>query len=294
LKEESRLGYLSGFFAFLFWGFVPLYWKQIQVIPAFEIMSFRIVSAFLIIMFVLALRKELTETKYLLKNHFLMILLSSFLVGCNWLVYVWAVNSGHIIETSLGYFINPLLNIFLGVIFLGERPRKWQWVAITLAFVGVSFLAMQNVGSPWISLAVAGSFALYGFVRKKLNAKSLSCLGAESLILLPLAFIYFSFAMTQNSLHIFQQSKWIASLMLLSGIMTILPLTAFGYAVKHLHLTTLGLIQYLAPTFQLLIGVYIYNESFTYAHKITFSFIWFALFLYSFEKIYDKYKPKNT
>ena len=285
IHNESSSGYLSGIFAFLFWGFVPLYWKQLKSLPAFEIMSFRIISALFMILLVLILKKEIKESINLLKKKFFAILISALLVGTNWLVYVWAVNSGYIVETSLGYFINPLFNVFLGVIFLKERPRFWQWISIVMALTGVAYLGFQNIGRPWIAIAVAGSFALYGFVRKKLNANSLACLGAENIILLPVALTYLIYIYTNQSLKITFQPNTVIYFTLACGITTILPLAAFGHAVKHLQLTTVGIIQYLAPTFQLLIAVYVYNEPFTLDHKITFSFIWTALMIFTGETL---------
>lgn len=290
MNTEHTKGLTSGIFAFAFWGFVPLYWKQIKSIQPYEIMSFRVLCALLVLLFILGLRSELKESFQLMKEKTGLVSLSSVLIGTNWLIYVWSVNSGYIVETSLGYFINPLMNVFLGVVFLGERLRKAQWISIALAALGVFWLILNSVGKPWIAIAVASSFALYGLTKKKLAAKSLVGLGAENALLLPLALGYLIWLQMTSNLQWPSQSGTVMTLTLLSGLATVLPLTAFGHAVKNLTLTTLGLIQYLAPTFQLMIGVLIYKEAFTKAHAVSFSMIWMALLLYTLEGLYNRSK----
>jgi chloramphenicol-sensitive protein RarD len=290
MDTEHNKGLFAGIFAFAFWGFVPLFWKQIKSIPAYEIMSFRVVCALCVILFILGFRSQIKESLSLIKEKTLLVLLSTTLIGSNWLIYVWAVNSGYIVETSLGYFINPLMNVFLGVFFLGERLRRWQWVSISIAGLGVFWLFLNSVGKPWISIGVASTFALYGLVRKKLGARSLVGLGAENILLLPVALTYLGWLISSDKLEWSQQSGLVMSLTLVSGLATVLPLSAFGYAVKHLTLTTLGLIQYLAPTFQLLIGVLVYKEPFGSYHAISFSLIWIALLIYTLEGLYNRNK----
>lgn len=286
MKEENHSKALfSGIFAFLFWGFVPLYWKQLNKLPAYEIMSYRVISSLIFMVLILSFQKEMMNTLNLLRKRFLMVFLASCLVGFNWLIYVWAVNAGHIVETSLGYFINPLINVALGVIFLHERPRKTQWFAILLAFIGVIFLASKGVGKPWIALAVAGSFGLYGLVKKQLKEKSIPSLAAENFILLPLGISYLIYIWNTNSVMIIGQSSKVYLFAIISGLTTLLPLATFTYAVKKLNLTTVGIIQYLAPTFQLVIGVYVYNEEFTKTHMISFSFIWLALLIFTIDGV---------
>ena len=287
---DQNKGISTGIFAFAFWGFAPLFWKQIKTIPAYEIMSFRVVCALVVILFILGFKAQIKKSFTLIKEKTLFVILSTALIGTNWFIYVWAVNRGHIVETSLGYFINPLMNVFLGVFFLGERLRRWQWVSISIATLGVFWLFLNSVGKPWIAIVVASSFALYGFVKKKLGAKSLVSLGAENILLLPIALIYLGWLGSQNIMEWTQQSRSVMILTLISGIVTVLPLAAFGYAVKYLTLTTLGVIQYLAPTFQLLIGVFIYRESFGSYHAMSFSMIWLALLIYTFEGLYNRSK----
>jgi chloramphenicol-sensitive protein RarD len=182
------------------------------------------------------------------------------------------------------------MNVFLGVFFLGERLRRWQWASISIASLGVFWLFLNSVGKPWIAIVVASSFALYGFVKKKLGAKSLVSLGAENILLLPIALIYLGWLGSQDIMEWPQQSLSVMILTLISGFVTVLPLAAFGYAVKYLTLTTLGVIQYLAPTFQLLIGVFIYRESFSSYHAASFSMIWLALLIYTLEGLYNRSK----
>ncbi len=288
MNTEYTKGLASGVFAFAFWGFVPLFWKQIKSIPPYEIMSFRVVCALLVIVSILAIRSELRESLKLIKEQSLLVLMSTLLIGSNWLIYVWAVNSGYIVETSLGYFINPLMNVFLGVFFLGERLRKAQWMAITIAALGVGWMFLNSVGKPWIALAVAGTFALYGLTKKRLGAKSLVGLGAENILLLPVALSYLGWLVGNSKLLWPSQSPKVMTLTLLSGLATVLPLSAFGHAVKHLTLTTLGLVQYLAPTFQLMIGVLVYKEAFTNVHASSFALIWSALLIYTGEGLYNR------
>jgi chloramphenicol-sensitive protein RarD len=288
MNTEYTKGLSTGIFAFAFWGFVPLFWKQIKAIPPYEIMSFRVVCALMVLLILLALKSELKESLQLIKEKTSLVLFSTILIGSNWLIYVWAVNSGYIVETSLGYFINPLMNVFLGVFFLGERLRKIQWAAIALAAIGVSWMFVQSVGKPWIALAVAGTFALYGLTKKKLGAKSLVGLGAENILLLPVALTYLAWLFGNSKLLWPSQTPKVMTLTLLSGLATVLPLSAFGHAVKHLTLTTLGLVQYLAPTFQLTIGVLVYKEAFTSTHAASFALIWTALLLYTSEGLYNR------
>lgn len=272
-----------GTFSFLFWGFIPLFWKQIAIIPAFEIMGFRIVTGFVLISAFILCKNQLGDVFNLVRKKFLLSVICAALILINWLTYVWAVNAGYIVETSLAYFINPLMSIFLGVLVLKERVRKIQWFCISLVFIGVSILFFKSAGKPWIALVVASSFALYGFVKKKIQADSMHTLAIESLILLPAGISYLLYIYSNSSMLFLSQSLYVQSLTLISGLATILPLGAFGIAARYLPLSTIGLLQYIAPTIQLLIGVLIYKEDFSQDHILSFSIIWISLIIFTYD-----------
>jgi chloramphenicol-sensitive protein RarD len=213
------------------------------------------------------------------------LVVAAVLLSMNWLLYIWAVNAGFIVETSLGYFINPLVNVLLGVVFLRERLRPFQWVPIALAAGGVLYMTISYGTPPWIALALAFSFGIYGLLKKRLPLGALPGLAAETAVMAPLALIFLSYLGLQGTGALFTTGSVSSLLLVLSGAATALPLLLFNAAVRRINLSTIGILQYMAPSMQFLIGVLIYGEVFDRARAIGFSMIWAALLLYSIESI---------
>lgn len=271
--------------AYLLWGFFPIYWKSIHTVPAFEILCHRVVWSMLFLIIILSIRKHWNWLKPALTvpKTILPFVASAFILAGNWLTYIWGVNSGHIVETSLGYFINPLVNVLLGVVFLKERLRKIQWLSITMALIGVLYLTFQYGQFPWIALTLAFSFGFYGLMRKTARLASLEGLSVEMAILFLPALVFISYFEYNGSGSFLAGSAFTKTLLPVSGLVTSIPLLLFAYGARNITLTTLGLLQYIAPTLQLMVGVFIYMENFPKTRIIGFTFIWTALLVYSIE-----------
>jgi chloramphenicol-sensitive protein RarD len=270
--------------AYTFWGFLPIYWKVLHHVSAPEILMHRIVWSFIFLLLVLSYKgywswlAALREWRVLLT-----FITSSLLLTLNWGLYIWAVNAGFIVETSLGYFINPLVNVLLGMVFLRERLRPGQWVAVAFAVAGVGYLTISYGALPWISLTLAFSFGIYGLLRKTAKLDALAGLSLETaLIVLPAA--GYLIWLEVNKTAVFLHTDPISNVLLvLTGVVTAVPLLWFALAARQVPLTTMGVLQYVAPTLQFLIGVFLYGEAFTHDRLIGFSFIWMALAIYSAE-----------
>jgi len=278
-------GILYAVGAYFLWGIFPIYWKLIHDIPALEIIGHRIVWAFLFVLMVVAIRKDWGGLKTAFEDRKILLtfLVTGILLSINWLVYVWAVNAGFIVETSLGYFINPLVNVVLGVIFLRERLRLWQWIPVGVATLGVLYLTISYGSLPWIGLTLAFSFGTYGLLKKTAPLSSIHGLTLETgfLFLPALAYLLFLGFMGQGAFP--HGSALETFLLVFTGIATGIPLLLFGAAARLIPLSTLGFIQYLAPTLQFLIGVFVYHEVFSSERMIGFGLIWFALVIYSID-----------
>lgn len=292
--SEHNKGLQAALFSFVFWGFAPIYFKLLQHVPAIEIIAHRIIWAalFLLLFLIIRERKQLFHSLKVTKKQLLALFISGSLVISNWLIFVWAVNNGQILSTSLGYFINPLVNVFLGMLFLHERLNKIQIVALTIAASTTVYLGIFIGQPPWIALALAISFGLYGLVRKKLDVRPLIGLFWETLLLMIPALVFLSLVSTKDSPALTDNNTiW---LLIFSGLITILPLIGFNYAAKRLTLTVIGILQYIAPTISFLIAVYFYGEVFTFGHKVAFSGIWLALLILSWRPIVRLIKrPSN-
>ena len=283
LRNEAALGVLFGLGAYFTWGFLPLYLKTLVSVPATEVLAHRVIWSLLLLAAVVAAMRRWQPLVALARDPRTIVLLgiTSLLIGVNWLIYIWAVNSGHVLETSLGYFINPLVNVALGVIVLGERLRKAQVGAVSLAAAGVVILAVAQGSLPWISLALAFSFSLYGLIRKMAPADPLTGLLAETALLAPLALIY----LVTLGGGSFGQSGSIDLLLILSGAVTAAPLLMFAAAGKRLRYATLGLLQYIAPTIQFLLAILLFREPLSAAHLVTFACIWIGLAVYAADAV---------
>ncbi len=280
-------GYIAGILSFLFWGLIAIYWKELSAIDSYELLGHRIlwgVVTFLIYFMIKSPWKNLRlciDTKKKRVN----LLLTTGLIFTNWFLFVWAVGSGHVLEASIGYFINPLINVALGVFILKETLRPRQKIAVGFAFVGLLILLSTGVGRIEISILLAVSFGTYGLLRKKMNIPSMEGLFLEMLICLIPIVVFFIYKETTVGLTFFKISVREQVLTSLAGVVTLIPLVGFNYAVKKIPLISIGLLQYIAPSLQFVLAVFIYGELFTESHAYAFSLIWCALIIYTFDLV---------
>ncbi|BBM01606.1 EamA family transporter RarD [Microbulbifer sp. GL-2] len=290
-NDSATTGLLAGVAAFLIWGLAPIYFNQLQGIPAAEILAHRSIWSLGLALLIMLLLGKLPDLVRTLRNGKKMrtLALTTALIGSNWLVFIWAINNGHLLESSLGYYINPLINIVLGVLFLGERLRRLQWMAVTLAAMGIVHELWQFGRVPVIALFLACSFALYGLARKRAPVESLTGLAIETLYMLPVALIYllWSTSPTSNLLH----NGWeLNSLLILAGPITLVPLLLFTIAARRLNLSTVGFLQYIGPSLMVVIATQILGEPFSEGKLTTFMFVWLGLALYSIDALAQKRK----
>jgi chloramphenicol-sensitive protein RarD len=271
--------------AYTVWGLFPVYFKQLQAVPPSEVLVHRIVWTLLLVVALLSAMRRWAWLPAALRQPRVLgaCTVSALLLALNWLTYVWAVNAGHVVDASLGYFINPLFSALLGVTVLGERLRAGQWAALGLAAAGVVWLTVDAGQLPWIALVLAASFGLYGLMRKVAPLGSLEGLTMETLVLAPLALVAFA-VWTQAGTAVFPSaSTWTNALLVLSGPLTALTLLLFAAGARRITLTTLGLLQYIAPTLQFALGVWLYREPFDAGKLVGFGLIWAALAVYTLE-----------
>ena len=267
--------------AYVAWGVFPIYWKLLHKVPALQLIAHRIAWSFILLAIIILFTRQWKSFRSTLtRGVFIIYLAAAVLLSINWLTYVWAVNAGFIIETSLGYFINPLLSVLMGVIFLHERLRPWQWVPIGLAAAGVLYLTFAYGALPWIALTLAFSFGIYGLVKKTAPLGALYGLTLETGILFipAVGFLVYLQTVRQGA---FLNSNAVTDLLLAgAGLVTTLPLLMFASAAQRIPLSLVGVLQYIAPTLQFLIGVLIYKEPFDQSHLIGFGIVWLALIIF--------------
>jgi len=275
------VGYASA--AFLIWGLSPIYWKVLRNIPAFEIIMHRVIWSFLFLIIILVFQRHLNELIAALKNRrtFLILFPTTILLGFNWFIYIWAVNNEHILQASLGYFINPLINVLLGMVFLRERLRPLQAVSLVLAGIGVLYLTFHYGEFPWIALSLAFAFGFYGLIRKVAPVSSLVGLSVEMLFLALPALAYIVFLDNKGTGALFRISIKIDLFLMGAAFLTALPLLLFTLGARRLNLSTVGFLQYIAPSCMFLLGVFLYNEPLLNAQILAFVLIWTAIFIYS-------------
>ena len=284
----SPRGLAAGAAAFTIWGLFPVYLHPLRGVPALQVIAHRITWSCLFLVAWLLLRGELGDLRVTLARPALLarLALTATLISINWLVYVWAVTHSHVVDTSLGYYINPLVNVLLGVIVLRERLNRAQWTAIGLAALAVLYLALLAGRPPWIAGTLAVSFSLYGFVRKIISVEALPGLTTETLLLMPLAVGYLAWCQWAGSGALTTQGAGVAALLLGSGLVTAIPLFLFAYGARLLPYSTVGVLQYIAPSLQLLCGVVLYHESFGPARAAGFALIWAALLIYAVDGLW--------
>lgn len=275
-------GIWNGLAAYVMWGFFPIYWKLLHEVPALEVIGHRIGWSFILLIFVILLTKQWKDFRFaaLAPKVIGIYALAGILLSINWLIYVWGVNSGFIVETSLGYFINPLISVLLGVLFLRERLRAMQWVAVGLAAAGVIYLTVTYGRPPWIALSLAFSFGIYGLVKKLAPLGSLYGLTLETALVFPIALIYLMFVQFTGTSAFLHQGALTDILLIGTGAVTSIPLLMFASAAREIPLTMIGILQYIAPTLQFLIGVFLYHEPFDQSRLIGFSLVWLALIIF--------------
>lgn len=278
-------GLLYAFIAYGMWGLLPIYWKVLHSVSPAAVLSHRMVWSLVVVGAILTARKEWAWIRRIDRKAVLTFVAVALLLIVNWYTYLWAINAGFIVESSLGYFINPLVNVLLGGIFLGERLRPVQKVAIAIAICGVLYLTLNLGALPWIALTLAFSFGFYGLLKKTAGLNALEGLGLEMTILSVPALAYLLFSGDPASPSLLTGTPYISVLLVGTGIVTAIPLLAFAVAARRLTLTTLGFMQYMAPTLQFLIGVYVYDEAFPPARAVGFVLIWIALAVYSGETL---------
>lgn len=282
-------GILTAFFAFLIWGFFPVYFKFLQEYHAIEIMGHRVVWTFVGILLVLIVTKHWHWLKIIKANPKWLgfTLISGLFIATNWLTYVWAVNHEHMLEASLGYFISPLAGVLLSLVVLKEKLRPLQWLAVGLAMIGVLIQLVMLGKLPWVSLALAGTFSVYGLMHRHTPLDALSAMFIETALMLPICIWWFSHANVASS----ELAFWFSSniwLLMLAGPVTLIPLLLFNKATKMVAFSLLNFMNYLSPTLVFLLGVFIYNEPFEISKLITFVFIWIGLVIFSYDLIKNR------
>ena len=291
----KKSGVLSAVGAYALWGLLPVYWRAVQAVPAFEIICHRMAWSFAFVALLLIWKRRWEWLQQVRRRPVTLItfLGTSSILALNWFIYIWAVNAGHIVDTSLGYFINPLLSVLLGVLFLGERLRLWQWISVGIAACGVSYLTLSHGAFPWIALGLATTFGFYGLLRKTAPLGALEGLSLETTFLFLPALAYLLYLERVGTASFGHTVALTNILIALSGVVTALPLILFAYAAKRVTLATVGILQYIAPTGQFLLGVLVYGETFTQPRMVGFSVIWIALLIYSLEGVIERRRRRT-
>jgi len=282
-KLNYNQGILYALACYISWGLFPVFWKAITGVPAVNVLAHRIVWSFIFLLVWVLFTNRQTFMSYVKQPRLLFRLgLAGFVISANWGIYIYAVSSNHIVEAGLGYYINPLVNVFLGYIFLKERLATMQKIAVVLALIGVTYFTISYGKFPWISLLLAISFGLYGLLKKKANLESMPALTVETMMVFPFALAFLLYS-TQSDVAIpFFPSSTVTSLLLvISGLITAIPLYWFGKSAQVIPLSTMGFIQYLSPTLQLLLGIFVYGETFGIEYLICFAFVWIGLLFYT-------------
>jgi len=287
LATEPAQGFAAAIAAFVAWGLLPIYWKALGTVAPLEILCHRILWSLVFISIILTVKRRWSEAIAPLSSprSLLILACSSMCIGCNWLLYIWSVNTGHVVETSLGYYINPLVNVLLGFIFFRERLNGYQYAAIGLAAAGVAVSILSHGELPWISLTLAVSFGFYGLLRKVAAVASLPGLFLETLVLGPASLGYLTYLKWNGASGFLAGSATTDMLLVGAGAVTALPLIGFAFGARRLSLSTLGILQYASPSIAFLLGVFVYKEPFGAGHMATFALIWAGLVLYTVDSV---------
>ncbi|MGZ4444622.1 MAG: EamA family transporter RarD [Nocardioidaceae bacterium] len=284
---ETRRGFLLGAAAYVMWGLFPLYWPLLEPAGAIEILAHRIFWSLAVMLALVAVTRRTGRLRAVLRDRrrLLILAMAAAVITVNWGTYIWGVNNEHVVETSLGYFINPLVTVLMGVVILGERLRSLQWVAMALAALAVVGLTVEYGRPPWIALVLAFSFACYGLAKKKANTGAVESLTVETMVIGPVALAYLLFLTGSGQSHFTGHGTLHVLLLVGTGVATAIPLICFGAAATRVSMTTLGLLQYLAPTIQFALGVFLFGEPMPAMRWVGFGLVWVALALFTFESV---------
>jgi chloramphenicol-sensitive protein RarD len=290
----SPVGLVAAVASFVIWGVFPIYLKPLHDVPSLQIVAHRIAWSCVLVIVWMLVRGELGELRKPLTNPAILgrLAITAVLITINWLGYVWGVGHGHVVETSLGYFINPLVNVLLGVVVLRERLNLPQWTAVAAAVIAVVYLGIIAGAPPWIALTVATSFSVYGLMRKMIRVEALPGLATETLVLMPLALGYLIWCEAHGTGALGHSGFGVAAWLVGCGPMTAVPLFLFAYGARLIPYSTLGLLLYIAPSLQLLCGVFLYHEPFQRAQAFGFALIWLALLIYAGDGLWRSRKAR--
>ncbi|MFC0471640.1 EamA family transporter RarD [Halalkalibacter kiskunsagensis] len=291
-QSEHQIGVLAAIGAYLLWGVLPLYWKLLEPVSAGEVLAHRVVWSLVVMILILAIRKQLRSGWKELISIFtnlrsaIGIIVASCFITLNWFVFIWAVNSDRVIEASLGYYINPLINVLLAMLFLKERFTRWQAISLVLAFIGVTVMTVYYGVMPWAALILAFSFGMYGLIKKLVNVGAMIGLTIETLLMTPFALLFLVWVHQQPSYEGSFGSMQSATTWLLigAGAVTAVPLLLFAIGARRISLSLIGFLQYIGPTIMLLLGIFLYNEPFSVVQFIAFVFIWIGLLIFTTSK----------
>ena len=283
--SEAQIGVLYALSAYFIWGVAPLYFKYLAFISVYEILSHRVIWSVVVTALLVSYLKDWPNVMSVCRQYksLLILVITSLLISCNWLVFIWAINNGKMLEASLGYFINPIVNVVLGLAFLSERLSRLKWFAVFLAFIGVAAQAWQLGELPWVSLVLPLTFAFYGLLRKKVKVKAITGLFLETLVVLPIAMVYLLTVAHSDTSNLLNNEWSLNVFLMLAGVITALPLICFGQAALRLPLSTLGFFQYLGPSLMFILAVFLYKEPVSLVKLFTFACIWAGILLFVFE-----------
>lgn len=295
-QQRAKQGVLLAIGAYTMWGIAPIYFKAISDVSPLEILSHRVIWSFFLLALLLHIGRRWRSVVDVFKSKKKMayLLSTSVIIAANWLIFIWAVNANHMLDASLGYYINPLINVVLGMIFLGERLRKMQWFAVALAACGVIVQLVAFGSVPVVAIALAFSFGFYGLLRKKVSLDAQTGLFIETLVLLPAAAVYLLWFANSPTSNMAENPLNLNILLIAAGVITTLPLLCFTGAATRLKLSTLGFFQYIGPSLMFLLAVLVYGEAFTSDKAITFAFIWGALLVFSFDGLKTNKQTRNS
>ena len=297
MNNEFKRGIIFAFGAYILWGILPLYWELIQGFGAFEILAFRIIFSMIFMVFIVLIGKNRQAFVRALKSligspiKLIAIIVAGYVITINWGTFIWAVTNGHVLQSSLGYYINPIVSILLALIFLKERFNKFEWLAIILAFIGVLYMTIKIGEFPFVSLLLAFSFGIYSLIKKLVPIDAISSITIECIVTAPAGFIYlwYIWQQQQMSFGINSSSLWL----IFSGAVTAVPLILFSAGARRIPLSLTGFIQYVGPTLMFILGIFVFKEAFDVDQLITFVFIWLGIIVYSISQYLKIKKSKN-
>lgn len=297
MNNEFKRGIIFAFGAYILWGILPLYWELMQGFGAFEILAFRIIFSMIFMVFIVLIGKNrqafVRDLKSLIGSpiKLIAIIVAGYVITINWGTFIWAVTNGHVLQSSLGYYINPIVSILLALIFLKERFNKFEWLAIILAFIGVLYMTIKIGEFPFVSLLLAFSFGIYSLIKKLVPIDAISSITIECIVTAPAGFIYlwYIWQQQQMSFGINSSSLWL----IFSGAVTAVPLILFSAGARRIPLSLTGFIQYVGPTLMFILGIFVFKEPFDVDQLITFVFIWLGIIVYSISQYLKIKKSKN-